>query len=592
MKEDKPTYREQFFPPQMSILAYLLTKPDSVTEIEEVSSDSESEDEDVFDGTLPALTVPNSEHSDPNSYSWLVLKLASLRIAQMKLNDFLNVAGIETSELPVASPLIHSCLRRLSNWQENLKRELDSRQTPIEYIPGCFVENTHGPAIQKYRQLLEPQNTPFSNKNSAAAARRLWTYLVHQEGVQDIFIRAVFGKRRSSNSLDDDIPQPEPPVQEPVRIIHKEQDSIAAFSLNQVTNGLIVIATPRELQEMDISLLLELPAWLEDECELDILNINKEMVDSTAPPFLVIQSTGDKAKDTQPGSPQGGVASQSGRGTSVLQKHKIDNVRRISSHPLLPLYLTGGQDGSVQLWEWGHAQPVATPRPPGTYAKVTRVRFSQHGNKFGVADSDGNLSLFQVGLSANATRPFFTLLCHNKGISDFVFLGSCSLLATAGHSSESKNVAIWDSILPHGKALVVAFPCHDQGASSLVFAPQHQIIISTGKRGDVCIMDVRSKAIRHKYMAHESAVKCIALDPHEEYFATGSADGDIKIWGVTIPNCLLSLPSEHSRNSFFKNIGQGVTQLHLDANSRLFSCGTDGSMKVRQLPDRETLLRH
>lgn len=58
---------------------------------------------------------------------------------------------------------------------------------------------------------------------------------MHQEGVQDIFIRAVFGKRRSSNSIDGDDPQPEPPVQEPVRIIHKEQDSIAAFSLNQVS---------------------------------------------------------------------------------------------------------------------------------------------------------------------------------------------------------------------------------------------------------------------------------------------------------------------------------------------------------------------
>lgn len=87
----------------------------------------------------------------------------------------------------------------------------------------------------------------------------------------------------------------------------------------QVSTGLIVIATPRELQEMDISLLLELPAWLEDECELDILNMNKEIVDSSAPPFLVIQSAGDKAKDTQPGSPQGTMPSQSGRGTSVVR---------------------------------------------------------------------------------------------------------------------------------------------------------------------------------------------------------------------------------------------------------------------------------
>jgi len=62
------------------------------------------------------------------------------------------VAGLETSELPVASPLIHSALRSLSNWQENLKRELELRQTPPEYIPGCFVEsNPTGPPIQKYR---------------------------------------------------------------------------------------------------------------------------------------------------------------------------------------------------------------------------------------------------------------------------------------------------------------------------------------------------------------------------------------------------------------------------------------------------------
>ena len=59
------------------------------------------------------------------------------------------------------------------------------------------------------------------------------------------------------------------------------------------------------------------------------------------------------------------------------------------------------------MWEWGHSQAVTIARPGGTFAKVTRVRFSQHGNKFGVADGDGNLSLFQVGLVSPASRPFF-----------------------------------------------------------------------------------------------------------------------------------------------------------------------------------------
>lgn len=108
----------------------------------------------------------------------------------------------------------------------------------------------------------------------------------------------------------------------------------------------------------------------------------------------------------------------------------------------------------------------------------------------------------------------------------YYFIFSYSL---AGHSSESKNVCIWDSILPHGKSLVVAFTCHDQGASSLVYAPQHQVLVSTGKKGDVCLVDVRSRSIRHRFQAHEGAVKCVGIDPHEEYFATGSADGDIKV---------------------------------------------------------------
>lgn len=53
---------------------------------------------------------------------------------------------------------------------------------------------------------------------------------------------------------------------------------------------------------------------------------------------------------------------------------------------------------------------------------------------------------------------------------------------------------------------------------------------------------------------------------------------------------LYSFTGEHARSSFFKHIGQGVTQLHIDQAGRLFSCGADGSMKVRQLPDRESIV--
>lgn len=64
-----------------------------------------------------------------------------------------------------------------------------------------------------------------------------------------------------------------------------------------------------------------------------------------------------------------------------------------------------------------------------------------------------------------------------------------------------------------------------------------------------------------------------------------------QIWGLSSHTQLQYFPGEHARSSFFKHIGQGVSQLHLDSHGRLFSCGSDGSMKVRQLPDREMIVQ-
>lgn len=111
-------------------------------------------------------------------------------------------------ELPVASPLTHGVLRRLNAWIEILKEELAMRgPAPLDFIPGCFIESdVKGPAIHKYRSLLEKSNTPFSPiQASAAPARRLWHHLVRQEAVQDIFIRAVFGKKRTTTTAGDNI---------------------------------------------------------------------------------------------------------------------------------------------------------------------------------------------------------------------------------------------------------------------------------------------------------------------------------------------------------------------------------------------------
>ena len=119
---------------------------------------------------------------------------------------------------------------------------------------------------------------------------------------------------------------------------------------------------------------------------------------------------------------------------------------------------------------------------------------------------------------------------HSKNASDFTFLGASSLVMTAGQSADHKNIALWDTLLPQKKCLVTSFACHEHnGASAILYAPLNQLLITGGKKGDVFVFDMRQRVQRDKFQAHDSAVKCMALDPQEEFFVTGSADGDIKV---------------------------------------------------------------
>lgn len=76
---------------------------------------------------------------------------------------------------------------------------------------------------------------------------------------------------------------------------------------------------------------------------------------------------------------------------------------------------------------------------------------------------------------------------------------------------------------------LAGFTCHDHGATVLQYAPKHQLLISGGRKGWVCLFDIRQRQLMHTFHAHDSAIKALALDPCEEYFTTGSAEGNIKV---------------------------------------------------------------
>ncbi|KAM4660824.1 dmX-like protein 2 isoform 1-T2 [Amazona ochrocephala] len=606
---ERPFYKEKFIPPELSMWDYFMAKPflplsDSgvIYDSDESFHSDEEEEEDAF---LSDTQI--QEHKDANSYSWALLHLTMVKLVLHNIKNFFPIAGLEITDLPVTSPLGIAVIKNLEHWEQILQDRMDRFEGPPPNYINTYPSDISvgaGPAILRNKAMIEPENTPFKSKDySALPAKRLWHFLVKQEILQDTFIRYIFTKKRKqSESVEDRVEQVkqncvaedhknkvEADLGYPggkAKIIHKESDMIMAFAVNKANSSEIVLASTHDVQELDISALLAAQSfiWIGEEYDreskssddIDFRGSTTTLAQSAASPFGATQ--------IQPSSSMPWLGSgQTSTGAGVLIKRNLNNVKRMASHPVHQYYLTGAQDGSVRMFEWTRPQQLVCFQQAGN-ARVTRMYFNSQGNKCGVADGEGFLSIWQVNQTTSNPKPYLSWQCHSKTTSDFAFMTSSSLVATSGQSNDNRNVCLWDSLASSGNNLIHAFTCHDHGATVLQYAPKHQLLISGGRKGYVCIFDIRQRQILYTFHAHESAVKALTLDPSEDYFVTGSAEGNMKVWRLTGYNLIHSFKNEHAKQSIFRNIGAGVTQIETVQGSRIFSCGADGTLKMRVLP--------
>uniref|UniRef100_A0A8U8ANP3 RAVE complex protein Rav1 C-terminal domain-containing protein n=2 Tax=Geospiza parvula TaxID=87175 RepID=A0A8U8ANP3_GEOPR len=539
---ERPSYKEKFIPPELSMWDYFMAKPflplsdSGVIYDSDESIHSDEEEDDAF-----LSDVQIQEHTDANSYSWALLHLTMVKLVLHNIKNFFPIAGLEFTDLPVTSPLGIAVIKNLEHWEQILQDRMDQFEGPPPNYINTYPSDLGvgaGPALLRNKAMIEPENTPFKSKDySALPTKRLWHFLVKQELLQETFIRYIFTKKRKPSEVEADLGYPGGKA----KIIHKESDMIMAFAVNKANSNEIVLASTHDVQELDISALLACVCIFQNYFNFSLFHIK-------------------------------------------LIKRNLNNVKRMASHPVHQYYLTGAQDGSVRMFEWTRPQQLVCFQQAGN-ARVTRMYFNAQGNKCGVADGEGFLSIWQVNQTTSNPKPYLSWQCHSKTTSDFAFITSSSLVATSGQSNDNRNVCLWDTLVSSSNSLIHAFTCHDHGATVLQYAPKHQLLISGGRKGYICIFDIRQRQILFTFQAHESAVKALALDPSEDYFVTGSAEGNMKVWRLTGYNLIHSFKNEHAKQSLFRNIGAGVTQIETVQGNRIFSCGADGTLKMRVLPN-------
>ncbi|XP_067440972.1 dmX-like protein 2 isoform X6 [Thunnus thynnus] len=608
---ERPAYREKFIPPELSMWDYFVAKPflplsDSNALCD--SDESGAEDDEDDDAFLSDTQI--TEHSDPNSYSWALIRLVMVKLAHHSVKNFLPLTGLDFTDLPVISPLSNAVLKTLENWEQLLLERMNKFDGPPPNYINTYPTDLSaggGPAILRHKAMLEPDNTPFKTKNHQSfPARRLWHFLVKQEALQETLIRYIFTKKRKQselldNHMDHVTPNCIAGASSPnkveadlgypggkAKIIHKESDIIMAFAINKANSNEIVLASTHDVQEVDVSTLVAVQpyTWIGEDFDkesrssddIDHRSSHTNIAQASSVPFAPPQMP---VSASMPWLGSG----QTSMGASVIMKRNLNNVKRMTSHPIYQYYMTGAQDGSVRMFEWNRPQQLICFRQAGN-ARVTRLYFNSQGNKCGVADGEGFLSLWQVNQTSSNPKPYLSWQCHTKTCGDFAFITSSSLIATAGQSNDNRNVCLWDTLISPSNTMVHAFPCHENGATVLQYAPKQQLLITGGRKGFVCVFDIRQRQLLHTFQAHDSAIKALALDAFEDFFVTGSAEGNMKVWKLAGHGLMHSFSTEHAKQSIFRNIGAGVMQVETRPGNRIFTCGADGTLKMRVLPDR------
>jgi hypothetical protein len=200
----------------------------------------------------------------------------------------------------------------------------------------------------------------------------------------------------------------------------------------------------------------------------------------------------------------------------------------LAAHPVLPVFISGSSVGTIELWHFSFPQPIKRYCALSS-TSLCSIEFNATGSRFACGDSMGNTGVWNFESSEFETEAFQQFRSHNKKTTAIQFIGNGGILVTAGISSTNRNLCIWDFVLPSSVALLHSFECHDSGASSLVYSQKQNLLVSGGRKGELCVWDMLQVALLHTIPAHLMNVRSLCVDS-DSILVSGSTDGDMKVW--------------------------------------------------------------
>lgn len=71
----------------------------------------------------------------------------------------------------------------------------------------------------------------------------------------------------------------------------------------------------------------------------------------------------------------------------------------------------------------------------------------------------------------------------------------------------------------------------DGGCTALCLTDVNRTLLAGTRRGELAVLDLRAGGVRRSFVAHDGPIRSIIVNPLREFFATGGADGHVKVIG-------------------------------------------------------------
>ncbi|KJH47052.1 Striatin family protein [Dictyocaulus viviparus] len=280
----------------------------------------------------------------------------------------------------------------------------------------------------------------------------------------------------------------------------------------------------------------------------------------------------------------------------TLRSH-LDSIRAMQFHPVQPVLITAGEDGTAKLWNLDIAkeksgsgsdiEPVYTFR--GHLGPVLCMDLSPTGDYLFTGGRDGVICCWNVPSATSDPYEAYDpkvlterLRGHKDAIWSVAYHSSDNRLVSA---SSDGTVMLWEPDAPspgliptsvdfvstEPSQLLIAYTSsaanivdietgctilsfdfgeditHGSSITRILSHPTMPLTITAGDDRKIRYFDNNTGKLTHSAVAHVEGISSLAIDPNGLYLLSGSHDGSLRMWNMEKRVCLQEISAHRKK---------------------------------------------